>query len=178
MTQSPYSHVLLITGSRTWAEKTSITSDYSIQSYLDRTYDAIGKIWAYWAAASATPVTKPLLISGHCPKGADTLLEKIWSNSGYDYVPMPADWDTLGNRAGYLRNEAMVREALAYQSMGAQIAAAAFIDVCGKTTCNQRENEQLMPGQPGHWSHGTMHCRNAALKAGIPVLDVLAPPPF
>ena len=46
------------------------------------------------------------VIEGEAP-GVDTL-GKHWAiNKGYEVIPMPADWDTYGKRAGFLRNLAM-----------------------------------------------------------------------
>lgn len=160
--QNPYSHVLLITGSRTWSHPALMQ-------------DAFNQAWLSWGPQN---VTKPLLISGHCPKGADAMAEQLWSGAGFDYLPMPADWDTHGNAAGFTRNLAMVEQAKFYRQLGSQVLATAFIDLCTKYGCPQMEQQQLMPKHMGHWSHGTIHCRNAALAAGIPTLDVLTPPPF
>lgn len=164
-THQPYSHVLLVTGSRSWESEELV-------------YEALGKLWQHWEASGPAPVTKPLLISGRCPQGADAIVERIWAQAGYDAVPMPADWNQYGKKAGVLRNEAMVREALLYRRHGAEVAAIAFLDICGKFPCSQREQEQLMPEHIGHFSHGTVHCRNAAKQAGIPLLDMISPPPF
>lgn len=46
------------------------------------------------------------VISGTA-KGADKLGEKYASLRGYEVISMPADWETYGKRAGYLRNEEM-----------------------------------------------------------------------
>lgn len=43
-------------------------------------------------------------------KGADDLAAKWATHRGYDSIPYPADWDTYGKRAGYIRNKQMLDE--------------------------------------------------------------------
>lgn len=43
------------------------------------------------------------VVSG-CARGADTLGEKYANNNGITIKKFPADWDTHGKRAGYIRN--------------------------------------------------------------------------
>lgn len=47
------------------------------------------------------------IVSGRA-KGADMLGEKYAENRGIQVKVFPADWETHGKRAGYLRNEQMV----------------------------------------------------------------------
>lgn len=157
-----YSHVLLVTGSRTW-------------SHSKLMQDAFNKAWLSWGIPN---VAKPLLISGHCPDGADAMAEQMWSGAGFDYLPIPADWNAHGRGAGPIRNQEMVAHAKTYRDQGSQVLAIAFIDQCSNQRCPQMQQHQLMPTELGHYSHGTIHCRNAARMAGIPTLDVLTPPPF
>ena len=53
---------------------------------------------------------KPTIISGTA-KGADKLGEKYAIDTGCHLIKMPADWDKLGKRAGYVRNQQMANRA-------------------------------------------------------------------
>lgn len=44
-------------------------------------------------------------------KGADTLGERFAKIHNFEVKEFPADWDTHGKKAGFLRNEEMAREA-------------------------------------------------------------------
>lgn len=46
------------------------------------------------------------IVSGMA-KGADTLAVKYAKEKGYDLIATPADWDNLGKKAGYVRNQEM-----------------------------------------------------------------------
>lgn len=74
----------------------------------------------------------------------------------------------------------MVDAAQAFHDAGAQVLCTAFLDFCRKPGCPQRGQEQLMPNTPGHFSHGTVHCRSRAQVAGIETVNVihLSLPPF
>jgi len=149
--------------------------------------DATGRLVAHknafndaWRAWGPTTVTLPVLISGQCPDGADAMAEALWRAAGFAVDLHPADWNRHGRHAGYLRNEEMVQAAVELQGAGVLVRCVAFLDICRKPGCPQREQHQLMPGFPGHFSHGTIHCRRAALQAGLDVVDVIHPalPPF
>lgn len=43
-------------------------------------------------------------------RGADRLAGKIAKSAGVTVVEFPADWDTFGKRAGFLRNKQMLDE--------------------------------------------------------------------
>lgn len=47
-----------------------------------------------------------IIVSG-CAKGADKLGEQYAIERGYECTLFPADWDTHGKKAGYLRNKQM-----------------------------------------------------------------------
>lgn len=49
-----------------------------------------------------------VLVSGHCPSG-DRQAEQIWMSLGGTVEIFPANWETYGRRAGYVRNAEMVR---------------------------------------------------------------------
>ena len=50
------------------------------------------------------------LVSGMA-KGADLMAYNYAVSHGYEVVCFPADWDNLGKRAGFVRNETMARAA-------------------------------------------------------------------
>jgi hypothetical protein len=81
----------LVTGSRTWDDALTI-------------YNTVFQWWQ----DSGEP-KNPLLISGACPKGADALMEYIWTRNGWPVERHPAQWDLHGKRAGFVRNAEMVR---------------------------------------------------------------------
>ncbi|MFJ7280361.1 hypothetical protein [Kitasatospora sp. NPDC098663] len=124
-------------------------------------------------------VTRPVLLSGHCPKGADSIAEPSWQDAGFEAIPFPADWSTRGRTAGFQRNQEMVDAAQVFREAGAQVLCTAFLDLCRMPECPQRGHEQLIPHTPGHVSHGVIHCRSRARAVGIKTTDVIHPsPPF
>lgn len=87
--QSESRFYLIIAGSRDY-------DDYQRMAYVtDRMLKGI--------ADAGMPVT---IISGGA-RGADTLAERYAKERGFELNVMPADWDNLGKRAGYIRNRAM-----------------------------------------------------------------------
>src|SRR6266700_7698157 len=80
---------LLITGSQLWTETTMIR-------------DALAQVWH--------PDT--IMMSGACPRGADTLCESCWTHSGGRVDRYPAQWYQGGRfrrDAGFRRNTEMVQ---------------------------------------------------------------------
>jgi len=53
--------------------------------------------------------THEIVIVSGTAKGADTLGERYAKERGYKCVRMPAEWDKYGQKAGYLRNEEMLK---------------------------------------------------------------------
>lgn len=80
---------LLITGSRTWDKP---------------------EVIAYWLARFAKKWHghRRVLISGHCPYGADRLAEAVAHEFGFQLHLVPANWKQHGRRAGFVRNTEMV----------------------------------------------------------------------
>lgn len=161
-----YSHVVLVTGARTWSDELSMRT-------------AFARLWDRW---NPLTVTRPLLVSGGCPVGADAMAERLWTGIGLEVRRVPADWQRYGRRAGIRRNREMVELVSAARDDGAQVACTTFIDLCGRPDCPNADQEQMRnsTGIGGHYSHGTMHTRTLASRAGIEILDVFAPrlPPF
>ncbi|WP_405166431.1 DUF2493 domain-containing protein [Nocardia sp. NBC_01499] len=77
---------ILITGSRSWTDHATIRA-------------ALAELWS----------PDVVLVSGTCPRGADAQCEACWQAWGGRVERHPADWDRLGRRAGFVRNEQMVR---------------------------------------------------------------------
>lgn len=102
--------------------------------------------------------------------------ERLWYDRELEVLPMPADWSADGRGAGLRRNQRMVDAAQVMRDAGAQVTCAAFLDLCTRANCPLAHHQQLAPAQPGHFSHGTVHCRSRALAAGLPVHDVLPQP--
>ena len=78
---------ILITGSRSWTDRVLIEN-------VLRT--------AFEADPDAT------LVSGNA-RGADKIAEQIWEKWGGFVERHPADWDTHGKKAGFLRNREMAK---------------------------------------------------------------------
>ncbi|MFI9629239.1 SLOG family protein [Streptomyces sp. NPDC052042] len=152
----PYSHVLLITGARTWNEENAMRTTFNTA-------------WRTWGPET---VTRPLLVSGHCPDGADAMAERLWRGAGFEVQGMAADWGTHGRKAGLVRNVQMVELAVSLRQQGSRVLCAAFLDLCRKPGCRMSHHQQLAPRVPGHFSHGTVHCRAEALSVGIETVDV------
>lgn len=119
---------LLVTGSRDWPDATWLFQ------HLDKGY-----------ATCLFAEREMQLVHGACPRGAD-LMADTWANEvGVNTIRMPADWNTHGRKAGYLRNEAMVVRVR--WVLGPPFVCVAF---------NYNN------------SGGTTHCANLAEEAGIP----------
>ena len=56
-------------------------------------------------------VTHDIVIVSGTASGADQLGERYAASRSYRVDRYPADWDTYGKRAGYLRNETMAQNA-------------------------------------------------------------------
>jgi hypothetical protein len=81
-----------------------------------------------------------VIVHGDCPTGADAMAQRWASNQKVQVERYPANWKRYGRSAGPIRNQEMV-------DLGADICIAF----------------------PLPQSRGTIHCMNAARKAGIPV---------
>lgn len=115
---------LLVTGSRTWTDRTLIAEALNHQH----------RAW--------NRPTDAVLVVGDAT-GADAIAAELWEKAGLPVERHVADWDTHGERAGMIRNAAMV---------------ASGVDAC---LAFSREN-----------SPGTRHCSTAASRAGVPTIVV------
>jgi hypothetical protein len=113
---------VLVTGSRTWTKLSVIV-----------------------AALDELLVEHPdmVVVHGKCPKGADLMADAWAARRGVPVEAHPADWDTHGRRAGFLRNQAMV-------DTKPNVCLAFIADR----------------------SRGATHCAGAARTAGIPTVYV------
>lgn len=74
------------------------------------------------------------IVSGGA-KGVDALAERYAKEKGYELKVFPADWNTYGNRAGYIRNEEMHRYIAELENRG----VVAFWDGKSKGTLHSKE---------------------------------------
>ena len=93
---------ILITGSRTWTDRTAIAQ--AISDYLRSVGTSIGGAWPF-----------PIVVHGGA-RGADQLADAVARNWGWTPERHPADWDRHGRAAGFRRNAAMVAWAPTYAS--------------------------------------------------------------
>lgn len=98
---------ILITGSRTWTDRTAIAQ--AISDYLRSVGTSIG---------GAGPF--PVIVHGGA-RGADQLADAVARNWGWIPECHPAGWDRYGRSAGYRRNAAMV-------ALGADVCLAFILD--------------------------------------------------
>lgn len=152
-----FSHVLLVTGSRSWNDEPMMRQVFS-------------DLWERW---DPTIVTRPLLLSGHAVRGSDAMAEGLWHHLELEVRTMPANWDHDGRNAGAIRNQKLVDTAVALRASGAQVHCCTFLDRCPDRICPSRDNRQI-DGCPEHLSHAPIDCRRRAADAGIDVTDVLA----
>ena len=80
---------VLVTGSRDWTDERQIR-DVLLELSLWRGF------------------MQAILVSGACPTGADLMAEGLAEAMEWTIERHPADWDTYGKRAGFLRNSEMV----------------------------------------------------------------------
>ncbi len=90
---------VLVTGSRTWTDTSTIR-------------DALTTVWGDGTT---------ILVVGACPTGADHLAEACWRAWGGRIERHPADWTRHGRGAGFRRNEHMV-------TLGADVCLAFIRD--------------------------------------------------
>ena len=126
---------ILITGSRTWVSATSIRT-------------ALERLLAHYQRIT--------VVHGDCPRGADAMASrwaKRYRSAVVQELAVPAPWGTYGNRAGNLRNGAMV-------NLGAHMVLV-FAMPC------EKRKPWCPPGE--HPSHGTADCVQKARDADLMV---------
>lgn len=96
---------VLVTGSRTWTDQ---------QQIADALLDC-------WHGAFEDGADGIVVVHGACPRGADALAAKWAADNGVPTEAHPADWNTNGKQAGFIRNQHMVQ-------LGARICLAFIRD--------------------------------------------------
>lgn len=81
---------MLITGSRTWTDRSLIFRAMS------------------WAGSREQQPTTITVVHGKCRKGADDIADDFARQLGWNIEAHPADWERYGKRAGFVRNAEMV----------------------------------------------------------------------
>lgn len=81
---------IIVAGSRDFADKEKLYK--VLNNYLSRVKDKVE------------------IVSGHC-RGADMFGEQYAKDHNIPVVVFPADWNTYGKRAGYIRNKQMAEYA-------------------------------------------------------------------
>ena len=124
---------VLVTGSREWDSPLEV-------------YERLADVRA--AAHEGGQYDRFIVVHGACPQGADkhaarwTLFPDAFADMPVIGEPHPADWDTFGKRAGFIRNAEMV-------ALGASVCLAFY--------------------KQGAGNRGTDHCAKLAEAAGIQV---------
>jgi hypothetical protein len=113
--------MIVVAGSRNW-------NDYNV--FCDRLEKAL----------KAFGVSNFVIVSGNARSGADAMAIQWAKENSVRWIPFTADWDSLGKRAGFVRNADM-----------AEVAThlIVFWDFC---------------------SNGTKHMLDLGLNKGIPTL--------
>ena len=79
-----YRVIIVVSGTRKWADKVKFHTH--ITQYLRRFNEPV------------------LFVSGAAPSGADRMIIQWCARYNYPCIEMPADWDTYGPQAGFVRN--------------------------------------------------------------------------
>lgn len=137
---------VLITGSRTWDES----------DYIHDALTAVAKL------AGKKPI---ILVSGACPTGADRWCEIVAEELGWGLELHPANWDKFGRKAGFVRNNEMVK-------MGADLCVGFIRDRSrgGSMTVRLAKNVGI-PTQEHHWGSddgAVPTCENVVVKSSQP----------
>lgn len=74
-----------------------------------REYTNRERIWFYMSAMFARSGYILVVVHGDCPRGADRLVDQWCAFYQVEPERYPADWDTFGKRAGYVRNGTMAK---------------------------------------------------------------------
>ena len=86
---------ILVSGSRDWA-------------YRQFVWNALDSAASLLSPDAERPLSVINVLHGACPTGADCMADQFCKKFCVSVQRFPADWDTHGKYAGYLRNKAMV----------------------------------------------------------------------
>lgn len=86
---------IIICGSRSWTDRELIESRFYDLARAIRRPTA-----AYWPTI--------VIVHGNA-RGADRIAHQEALKAGFIVEPHPADWDTYGKKAGFIRNEEMAK---------------------------------------------------------------------
>lgn len=84
--------------------------DYKVVIAGSRTFEDYEKLKNVcdYMLSEKTKTHNIVIVSG-CAKGADTLGEKYAAERGYEVLKFPADWNSYGKLAGFIRNTEMAK---------------------------------------------------------------------
>lgn len=94
-----------------------------------------------------------LVVHGDCPTGIDAAIKRQCTHMGIPQIPMPAQWDKFGRKAGPMRNEDMCHTFKMFGHYGHELVCLGF----PKGT---------------DWS-GTRHCMSRAEHYGFEVKEFM-----
>lgn len=107
---------ILITGSRDWDDRDFI---YRTLNELCEEFDLNHDPDEY--GNTMPDASKVTIVHGACPKGADLWADEWCLDSFFTAERYPADWNTHGKRAGFVRNAEMV-------ALGADLCLAFIVN--------------------------------------------------
>jgi hypothetical protein len=135
------SYRILVTGSRSWTDYDVIRAE-------------IGLVVTERIAEHGESYPRIVVVHGGA-QGADLLAARAARELRLRQEPHRADWQKYHRRAGYVRNEEMVK-------LGADLCLA-FVLQCARAACDGR-----MP----HDTHGSANCLSLARAAGMKVRKI------
>lgn len=118
----------------------------------------IGEAILQAAAEAGVPLSEVIVVHGDCPRGADRMARHfVEFHPELRQEPHPANWKRYGRRAGYVRNDLMIRlgadlclvfirNGSAGTSMCARLAEDAGIPMRVS-----RDDDAAREGVPVHW---------------------------
>ncbi|WP_394941177.1 hypothetical protein [Psychromicrobium sp. YIM B11713] len=101
------------------------------------------------------------------------MVERLFRSERFDVLTVPADWTMHGKMADILLKQQIVDLAVDLLCWGSEVLCMTFLDLCRDSKCTWSRHEQLMPHIPGHFSHGTIHCRTQVIRAGLETVNVI-----
>jgi hypothetical protein len=140
---------ILVTGSRDWSDRWVVAKE--IERFLGER--------GLMDPDMGMSIGKVVIVHGDCPTGADFWAKEWAINEWQSEEPHPANWRILGEAAGPVRNQIMVRSE--------PDICLAFLNQCRKDGCRREP----------HTSHGASGCADMAEAAGVEVRRFLGATP-